>query len=134
MDLEYKLDIQENLPVIRLAGRFDAEAAAFVKSQIYSLVNEAQPNLLVDLLNVSFIDSLGLTALVSGLKLCRKNGGLLRLVGLQPSVRAPFELTRLDKVFEIFPDNASALAAFNKGNGTAPSTDSAQPLVSDGSN
>lgn len=130
MDLEYKLDDQGNLPVIHLAGRFDAEAAAFVKSQIYNLVSNVQPNLVINLLNVSFIDSLGLTALVSGLKLCRQHGGLLRLVGLQPKVRAPFELTRLDRVFEIFSDTDSAVAAFQKpGSGG-----SNQTVVSEGSN
>ena len=115
MELEYKLDERQNLPVIKLRGRFDAEAAAFVKAQIANLVNEQQPNLIIDLSQVSFVDSLGLAALVSGLKLCRKNRGALKLVGLQSNVRMLFEITRLDQAFELYDDLESALASFNRG-------------------
>jgi anti-sigma B factor antagonist len=112
MNLEYKLDEADHMPVIRLAGRFDAEAAAFVKSQIHNLATDLQPNLMIDLHNVHFIDSLGLAALVSGLKICRKQGGALKLVGLQANVRQLFELTRLDHAFEIYPSLENALASF----------------------
>ena len=115
MDLEYKLDDTQSVPVIRLAGRFDAEAAAFVKAQIANLVSEQRPNLIINMSEVSFVDSLGLAALVSGLKLCRKNRGMLKLVGLQPSVRTLFEITRLDQAFELYPNTADAFGSFNRG-------------------
>ncbi len=115
MQLEYKLTHRQGIPLIYLSGRFDAEAAAFVKAQLLSLVSEQQPNLVIDMQKVSFVDSLGLAALVSGLKLCRKNRGLLRLVGLQPPVRFLFEMTRLDHAFEIFEDENAAYADFSRG-------------------
>ncbi len=114
MELDYKLEERMGVPIIHLAGRFDAEAAAFVKGQIANLVNEQQPNLVVELSEVGFIDSLGLAALVSGLKLCRKNRGSLRLVGVQPSVRVLFEITRLDQAFELYTDVDSAFATFSR--------------------
>lgn len=114
MELDYKLEEYRGIPLIKLAGRFDAEAAAFVKGQISNLVNEEHPNLLVEMSQVSFVDSLGLAALVSGLKLCRKNRGSLILVGVQPQVRNLFEITRLDQAFELYDDMESALNVFSQ--------------------
>lgn len=113
MELDYKLEELRGIPLIKLAGRFDAEAAAFVKGQIANLVNEEQPNLLVEMSQVNFVDSLGLAALVSGLKLCRKNRGSLILVGIQSQVRTLFEITRLDQAFELYDDVESALEVFS---------------------
>jgi len=115
MQLEYKLSNRVGVPLIILNGRFDAEAAAFLKSQITNLVNEQQPNLVIDMQGVSFVDSLGLTALVSGLKLCRRSGGFLRLIGLQPAPRMLFEITRLDKAFQLFDNADQAFADFTQG-------------------
>ncbi len=115
MDLTYKLAQSQGVPVMRLAGRFDAEGAAFVKSQIASVVNEIQPNLVINMSEVSFIDSLGLTALVSGLKLCRRSQGALKLTGLQPGVQSLFEITQLDHAFDIYNTENEALDSFERG-------------------
>ena len=115
MDISYKLAQNRGVPVMRLAGRFDAEGAAFIKAQISSLVSETKPNLVINMGEVSFIDSLGLTALVSGLKLCRRNHGALKLVGLQPNVRQLFEITRLDHAFELYETETEAFNSFERG-------------------
>lgn len=115
MELDYKLEERMGVPLIKLAGRFDAQAAAFIKSQIANVVTEQQPNLVIDLSEVDFVDSLGLAALVSGLKLCRRHRGVLKLVGLQPNVRLLFEITRLDQAFELHEEVDSAFAAFSRG-------------------
>jgi anti-sigma B factor antagonist len=60
------------------------------------------------------MDSTALAMLVQGLKNCRSCQGDLHLTGLQPAVKLIIELTRLDKVFKIFPDVATAVAAFAK--------------------
>jgi anti-sigma B factor antagonist len=114
MELNYKLEDHAGIPMIRLGGRFDAEAAAFVKGQIATLITDKQPNLVIEMSQVRFVDSMGLAALVSGLKLCRKHGGIVKLVGMQPQVRRIFELTRLDQAFMLHPDVESALATFSR--------------------
>ncbi len=115
MELDYQIAYRSGIPLIYLRGRFDAEAASFVKVQLLSLVNEQQPNMVVNMQGVNFVDSLGLVALVSGMKLCRKNRGVFRLVGLQPTVRFLFEMTRLDQAFELFPTDEDAFADFARG-------------------
>jgi anti-sigma B factor antagonist len=60
------------------------------------------PILLVDMAEVDFLDSAGLMALVSGFRLAQSLGRRFILCSLAPSVKMIFELTQLDRVFEIF--------------------------------
>ena len=96
--------------VIELSGRFDAHQAPAVKA--WQDAPGAPANLVVDLSGVTFIDSTALATLVSGMKRCRQLGGDLHLCGLRQSVRIIFELTKLDRAFEIFSDQAEAIGAF----------------------
>jgi anti-sigma B factor antagonist len=65
----------------------------------------------VDLEGVTFIDSTALATLVQGLNRCRKLNGDLHLCGLRQQVYMIFELTRLDKAFNIFVDENHAIQA-----------------------
>ena len=60
----------------------------------------------------SHLNSTGLSTLVQGTKQSRMQDGDLYICGLQQPVRIIFELTRLDKFFEIFPAEEDAIAAF----------------------
>ncbi len=90
--------------VLTLYGHLDAVTAPELKSELKRLVAEGHNQLVADLTEVSFIDSSGLSALVSGLKAAREAGGTLRLAGLNEQTRTAFRLTLLDRVFEIYPD------------------------------
>ena len=60
---------------------------------------------------VSFIDSSGLAALVSGLKAVRSAGGWLKLAAVSDQPRQVFKLTMLERVFEFYPSVQAALEA-----------------------
>lgn len=85
-------------------GRLDAVTAPQLKARLKALVAEGHRQLVVDLVDVSFIDSSGLSALVSGFKAAREVGGTLKLAGLNEQTRMAFQLSRLDRVFEFYPD------------------------------
>jgi anti-sigma B factor antagonist len=89
--------------------RLDAHNSGELKVVMQKLFESGNTNLLVDLKNVRFIDSSGLGALVSGFKNATSNQGTLKLSSLQPQVKSMFELTRLHRVFEIFPTKADAV-------------------------
>ena len=89
--------------------RLDAHNSGELKVVMQKLFEDGKLSLLVDLKNVRFIDSSGLGALVSGFKNATANQGTLKLSSLQPQVKSMFELTRLHRVFEIFPTEADAL-------------------------
>lgn len=92
--------------------RLDAHNSSDLKAQMLSLFEEGKNDLVVDLSEVRFVDSSGLGALVSGFKNASARNGNLKLSGLQPQVRSMFELTRLHRVFEIFPGTEEALTSF----------------------
>jgi anti-sigma B factor antagonist len=92
--------------------RLDAHNSGELKAQMLNLFEEGKNNLLVDLKEVRFVDSSGLGALVSGFKNASARSGNLKLSGLQPQVKSMFELTRLHRVFEIFPGAQEALTSF----------------------
>jgi anti-anti-sigma factor len=72
------------------------------------LMNQGQDvTLLVDLQNVAFLDSKGLGALLSALKIASAHNGKLFLCSLQESVRLLCEITKMDRVFTIFEDYES---------------------------
>ncbi|MFN2182843.1 MAG: STAS domain-containing protein [Anaerolineae bacterium] len=56
---------------------------------------------------MSFIDSSGLSALVSGFKAAREVGGTLKLTGFNEQTRLALHLSRLDRVFEFYSDEAA---------------------------
>ena len=64
---------------------------------------------MVDFLEVTYMDSSGVATLVEALQLTNKNGGKLRLFNLGQPIKDVFELSRLDRVFEIYDDEREAL-------------------------
>jgi anti-sigma B factor antagonist len=83
--------------------RLDAHNSGEFKSRMTKLIEDGTSNLIIDLAEVSFIDSSGLGALLSGYKNVNSHQGNLMLSGLQSQVRSLFELTRLHRVFSIYP-------------------------------
>jgi anti-sigma B factor antagonist len=92
--------------------RLDAHNSGELKTLMLGLFDEGKNNMIIDLKDVRFVDSSGLGSLVSGFKNASARNGNLKLSGLQPQVRSMFELTRLHRVFEIFPDAEEALTSF----------------------
>ncbi len=103
---------RSNLPVLQLKGRFDAHEVEPVNSWLAEQVKAGNARLIVNLEGVNFIDSSALSTLVRGLKLSREQGGDLHVCTLQQPVRVIFELTRLDKAFDIFPTEEAAAKGF----------------------
>jgi anti-sigma B factor antagonist len=108
------IDRSENdVHVLRLSGRFDSYTAEPVKKWIEANTEAPPAQLVINLEKVAFVDSTGLATLVQGMKRSRQHGGDLLLCRLQPPVRLIFELTRLDRAFEVLPTEEDAVAAFN---------------------
>jgi anti-sigma B factor antagonist len=91
-------------------ARLTAAIAPDFKQRMADAVEAGHNRLVLDLSRVTFIDSTGLGALVGVLKRIG-NRGDLAVCGLQPAVQQMFKLTRMDRVFRIFPDAETALAS-----------------------
>ena len=88
--------------VLQPAGLLDGTKATQVRQEIDGILNQGADIVLIDLKDVTFIDSSGLGALVSALKAVRSAGGKLFICSINAQVRMLFELTSMDRVFQIF--------------------------------
>jgi anti-sigma B factor antagonist len=102
----------ENLPnVLPLEGEIDLHVSPHVSASLASIIKRKPATVVVDLSQVTYIDSSGLAVLIEAMQNVGGYGGKFALAGLQQSVQPIFEIARLDQVFRIFPDTAAALAA-----------------------
>jgi anti-sigma B factor antagonist len=111
MDFDLSVQMAPNgRAVIAAKGRLNAVTAPAMKAQIAKLIEDGHAEVVCDLGAVGFIDSSGLSALVSGLKATREHGGFLKLAGVNDQVARIFKLTMLDRVFEMHPSVEAAVA------------------------
>jgi len=100
--------------VIRPQGTLDASNAVEFQRQIITAVAQERQNVfVVDMQYVEALDSAGLMALVSGLRLAQALEQRFSLCSVGASIRMIFELTQLDRVFEIFESVAALEAALS---------------------
>lgn len=100
--MEILIRTEENNAVATVQeARIDAPAAVAFKEAMRSQTVDAPARVVLDLTNVTFIDSSGLGAIVATMKLLSPERKLV-LAGLNPAVEKVFQLTRMNTVFEIF--------------------------------
>ena len=99
--LELTVSEHEGETVVRAAGELDVNTAPELREQLTRLIGEDSRRIVVDLSEVSFVDSTALSVLVSALKRLRQADGDLELAAPNPSVRRVFEITGLTRLFTI---------------------------------
>ncbi len=109
--MDMKINSSGSVEVLSLTGRFDSQTAPRVLAWLNETIDEQHNRIVVNLENVSFVDSTALSTLVHGMKGTRAKAGDLCLSGLQQPVRIIFELTRLDRVFDIYNSEEDAVQA-----------------------
>jgi anti-sigma B factor antagonist len=100
--------------VIGLPQRLTMSDAGEYRHAIRDIVDSGCKLIALDMSRVDFVDSSGLSVLVSAYKAARNADGDAALFGLQPQVRALVELTRLHHIFEVFADKTSAVNHLNQ--------------------
>ena len=113
--IRFEVTNTDGVTVVRPSGdRLDIEVASDFRSVLLSLIDQGQRRLVVDLDEVSFIDSSGLGALVSALKTLKRsdNGGDVRLARVQAPVVSLLEIIRLNRVFTTYPDVEKAVESY----------------------
>jgi anti-sigma B factor antagonist len=110
MDLTYHDD--RGVAVVEILGALNGSCGAELKQLCERLWAEGRRQFVIDLKAVDFIDSIGLSMLVRCFKWIRGATGRISLTTLQPSIRRIFELTRLDRSFDIYADVSEAVQNF----------------------
>ncbi len=107
--MEIRIRDNEGAKIIVLSGDIDMDTSPELRKQLLLLINQRTPVIMVDLENVTYIDSSGIATFVEGLKDMMSYSGRLKLFGIPMSVREIFNFSKLDKVFEMYGSMEDAL-------------------------
>lgn len=99
--------------VLQPQERLDRQQGSLLEQKVTSLVFKPDSILAIDMSEVKFVDSAGLCALVSSLRLARDLGVRMVLCSLADTVRLVLEISQLDRVFEIFDSYEDVMASFS---------------------
>jgi len=100
--------------VVDVAGRITlGEGSSALRDALRDMVGKSQKKILLNLAEVSYIDSSGIGELVSGFTTVTNNGGQLKLLNLTKRVKDLLLITKLLTVFEVFDDEELAVRSFS---------------------
>jgi anti-sigma B factor antagonist len=99
--MEKSIKMNINAVNVEIPKNFSVEEVGKLREEIYGMIDMGSKHLVMNFHHCEFIDSTGLGVLVGLYKKCMDNGGSLKIVGVGGNVKKVFQLTRLDKVFDI---------------------------------
>ncbi len=102
---------QNDLSILEVMNnRIDSSSAVEFKDHLKGIIDDGNHQLVLDLGRVDFIDSSGIGAIVGVLKYLGQKG-TIAIVGMSQTVDRVFRLTRMDRVFSIYPTVEDAVAS-----------------------
>jgi anti-sigma B factor antagonist len=113
--MSVKLTVRQvgDVTVIDAAGKITlGEGASTLRDELRDMVKKDQKNILLNLSDVTYIDSSGIGELVSAYTSITNQGGRLKLLGLTNRVKDLLQITKLYTVFDVHEDEAHAVRSF----------------------
>ncbi|HJX01149.1 MAG TPA: STAS domain-containing protein [Terriglobales bacterium] len=105
----------DGVTILDLSGRITlGEGSVVLRDQIRELLGKNEKKILLNLGDVTYIDSSGIGELVSAFTTVRNQGGELKLLNLTKKVHDLLQITKLYTVFDVKDDEATAVKAFGK--------------------
>ena len=105
----------DGVTIVDLSGRITlGEGSVILRDTVKDLLGKGQKRILLNLGDVSYIDSSGIGELVSAFTSVRNQGGELKLLHLTKKVHDLLQITKLYTVFDVKDDEAAAIGAFTK--------------------
>jgi anti-sigma B factor antagonist len=103
-----------NATVMDLSGRITlGEGSAKLREMVRDLLSRGHKNIVLNLGDVTYIDSSGIGELVSGFTTVKGQGGELKLLHLTKKVHDLLQITKLYTVFDVHTEEQKALASFH---------------------
>jgi anti-sigma B factor antagonist len=114
-------DLGGGVATVAVAGEVDLYTAPALKQALSDTIDAGARNVLVDLSRATFIDSTTLGVLMGAVKRLRPAGGELAIACSDPNIRKIFEITLLDRIFNIFDLPAQGVEHLQAGAASAAS-------------
>ena len=103
----------DGITIVDLSGRITlGEGSVVLRDTIKDLLGKGSKKILLNLGDVSYIDSSGIGELVSAFTSVQRQGGELKLLNLTEKVHDLLQITKLYTVFDVKDDEAAAVGAF----------------------
>ena len=110
--MSVKIESKNDLMICFVEGEIDINSSPDIKKSFDKILSKKAPKIVINLIKVTYIDSSGLATLVEILKNMRSYGGEMKLCNMSAKVKSLFEITKLDKLFDIVEDENAAVSAF----------------------
>ena len=105
----------DGVTVVDLSGRITlGEGSVILRDTVRDLIGKGDKKILLNLGDVTYIDSSGIGELVSAFTTVRNQGGELKLLRLTKKVHDLLQITKLYTVFDVRDDETQAIASFKK--------------------
>ncbi len=113
--MKYRLDKQEHFAILTLdEENLNSAIAPSLKSDLILFSNEGIPKMILDLSNVKFVDSSGLSAILTGHRIWKETNGFVVAGELHPMVKKLIEISRLDSIIILAPNVNAAIEMATK--------------------
>ncbi len=113
MSIKASTRLVNGVTIVDLSGRITlGEGSSILRETVRDLISKGQKNILLNLGDVTYIDSSGIGELVSSYTSVSNQGGKLKLLNLQKKVHDLLQITKLYTVFEVHTDEAAAIRSF----------------------
>ncbi|GJM61637.1 MULTISPECIES: STAS domain-containing protein [Persicobacter] len=110
--MKYSISKEEKYSLIHLdEEKLDSRLSPVLKTEVITLHAEGVQNIILDLSDVKYVDSSGLSSLLVGNRLFKDEGGVFALACLNDHVKKLVKISQLDSVLEIFPTVQEAIDA-----------------------
>ncbi|HEY7910525.1 MAG TPA: STAS domain-containing protein [Blastocatellia bacterium] len=115
--MDIKERVVDGISILDLSGKIVlGEGDSQIRERIKDLLADGQRRILLNLGNVSYIDSAGLGALISSYTTTKRENGQLKLVNLTRRIQDLLAITKLITVFDTYDDEQTALESFSAEN------------------
>jgi len=111
MRIETNLRHLDGVPVLDVVGEIDIYTTPQFKEAVSAAIDENKPAIIINMAQVTYMDSSGFGTLLSATKRLRPLDGALYLTGCNDSIQRMLQITRLNTIFGVYTTEDEALAA-----------------------
>jgi anti-sigma B factor antagonist len=106
------IDTHPNVTLVTIADKISSASVMDLKKNLDELIKANKTNILLDLSELTFINSMGLGTIVNALKKVKKLNGDLKLIVIDEKIKFLFDILNLKNILKIYSSKEEALAEF----------------------
>ena len=115
MRIETSLRHRDDVPILDVTGEIDIYTTPQFKEAVSAAIDENKPAIVINMANVTYMDSSGFGTLLSATKRLRPVDGALYLANCNDSIQRMLQITRLNTIFGVYGSEDEALTAAKSG-------------------